>query len=460
MSVNSFDDYPMSWRPDLTGAAGPKYLALVKMLEEDIKSGVLKAGTKLPPQRELADFLDVNLSTVSRAFKLCEQKGLLSASVGSGTFVSSDVAVDSILLCGNENTHMIEMGAIVPLVASNDKVKQYMEQLLKRPDALQLFSYGAPEGTVRHRKAGVAWLGRSGFDTDSSHIVLAAGGQNALTASLAACFRNGDKIGADPLTYPGVKTAAKLLGIQLIPIQCRNYEMTEEGIRYALQNENIKGIYVVPDYHNPTTHTMSLETRKMIAGLAKEKNLPVLEDSINNLLTDMPLPPIAAFAPEQVIYLSSLSKTVSAGLRTAFIHVPKQYHQDLAAALYSMNIAIPPLLATLSAGLIEDGIADEILMERKQMIAERNRIVNEILADLPIEGELTSPLRYLHLPERFTGKSFEACAREADVQVYGAERFSIGNKPVEKAVRLSIITPPTIEALEEGLTRLKKILRR
>lgn len=193
MPVNSFDNYPMSWKPDLRGAEGPKYLALVRLLEEDIKSGALKAGTRLPPQRELADFLDVNLSTVSRAFKLCEQKGLLSAAVGSGTFVSSGAAAEPVLLCSGGGPRIIEMGAIVPAVESNRRVKQYMEQLLKKPDALSLLSYGTPEGTSRHREAGAAWLRRSGFETDRAHIVLAAGGQNALTASLGAFFERGTK---------------------------------------------------------------------------------------------------------------------------------------------------------------------------------------------------------------------------------------------------------------------------
>ncbi|GAB2535230.1 hypothetical protein GCM10026983_03380 [Gracilibacillus alcaliphilus] len=48
------------------------------------------SGTKLPPQRELADYLDLNLSTISKAFKECGLKGLLSSSVGSGTFVAYD----------------------------------------------------------------------------------------------------------------------------------------------------------------------------------------------------------------------------------------------------------------------------------------------------------------------------------------------------------------------------------
>lgn len=121
MSVNSFDDYPMSWRPDLMGSKGPKYRALAELLEQDIKSGALKAGTKLPPQRELADFLNINLSTVSRAFKICEERGLLSASVGSGTFVASGATTDPVLLFGSGDDQIIEMGAIVPDVAGSGR---------------------------------------------------------------------------------------------------------------------------------------------------------------------------------------------------------------------------------------------------------------------------------------------------------------------------------------------------
>lgn len=459
MPVNSFDNYPMSWKPDMSDITGPKYIALAEQLERDIQSGKLKAGTKLPPQRELADFLDLNLSTISKVYKLCEQKGLLSASVGNGTYVSSDAAADPVLLCGKENSQFIEMGAIVPFVTSNLKVRQYTESLMKRPDALNLFSYGAPEGTKRQRAAGVTWLQKSGFETDIEHIVLAAGGQNALMAALGACFELNDKIGTEALTYTGVKIAAKLFGIHLSPVRSHHREMTEAGIRYAAQNENIKGLYVIPDYQNPTSHTMSLETRKMIAGIAKEENLLVIEDGINNLLEKNPLPPIASFAPEQVIYIASLSKTVSPGLRTAFIHVPVQFHDKLVTALYSMNISISPLLATVSAALIEDGAADEILAERQNGILERNLIVDRILDGFVVPSEPTAPLRYIRLPEHFTGKSFEICAKQAGVEVYGAERFSVGNKTPEKAVRISITTPPTLEILTDGLMRLKMLLQ-
>ena len=379
MPVNSFENYPMSWKPNLCNTKPPLYLALARQLEDDIKAGALKPGTKLPPQRELADYLDINLSTVSRAFKICEQKGLLSASVGNGTYISSDVTSDKVFICGQENPPFIEMGALCAHVEATRKVKQYAERLLKKPDALKLFSYTEPEGTEIQRAAGAAWFHKMGLHTDSQHIILAAGGQNALAATVLGILDQGERIGTDYVTYPGIKTIARMIGVQLVAIQHKDFEMTEEGIYYAIQNENIKAIYVIPDFHNPTSHIMSLETRKMIARIAQEKNILVIEDAINNLLEDNPLPPIASFAPEQVICLASLSKTIAPGLRTAFIYVPEKYHCELATALYSMNISNPSLLSTISADLIINGIADEIIMERKKEISNRNLIVNDIL---------------------------------------------------------------------------------
>jgi len=279
-----------------------------------------------------------------------------------------------------------------------------------------------------------------------------------LSAALGGLLKHGDRIGTDPLTYPGVKTVAQMLGIHITAVPNKDFEMTEAGLNFAIRNENIKGIYVMPDFHNPTSHIMSLETRKMISETARKENLLVIEDAINNLLEDNPLPPIAAFAPEEVVCLASLSKTIAPGLRTAFIYVPEKYHSDLSTLLYTTNISNSALLATISAGLIESGVADEIINERKQEIIKRNLITNEILDGFLINSELTCPFRYLSLPDYFTGKSFEICAEQAGVQVFGSERFSVGNKPAEKAARISVITPPTVEILTDALTRLKKIL--
>lgn len=74
MPVNSFDNYPMSWKPDKSILKRPFYSSIASLLENDIVNGFLAPGTKLPPQRELADFLDLNFTTITRAYNLCEKE--------------------------------------------------------------------------------------------------------------------------------------------------------------------------------------------------------------------------------------------------------------------------------------------------------------------------------------------------------------------------------------------------
>jgi DNA-binding transcriptional MocR family regulator len=456
MPVNSFENYPMSWKPDLSKATGPLYKAMAAMLEEDIKNGTLMPGTKLPPQRELADYLDVNLSTVSRAFKLCEQSGLLSAAVGNGTYISSDVGTSVILSPTQEQ--LIEMGAILPHAEPNKIMVEYMQKMLTEPDADKLFQYGSIGGTARQREVAARWIGKSGYSVEPEKILFAAGGQNAIAAVLASLFKAGDRIGTDPVTYPGFKTAAKMLGIQLVPLEWKDNEITEESLMNACKTDRLKGLYIIPDYHNPTTHIMSINTRKMIADVAKKQNIIVIEDAINSMLKANPLPPVAAFAPEQVIHIISLSKVISPGLRLAFVTAPETYRTEINTGIYNQNITVSPFLLELSARLIHTKKADNIAAQRREYTRRQNQIVSRYLDQFEVLGEETCPFHWILLPETFTGKSFEICAKNEGVQVYSGERFLVGNSRTPAAVRISVTAARNPAEFEEGIKILRRIL--
>ena len=76
-----------NWLPDLSQGSGPLYVRLAERIESDIGSGTLPAGTKLPPQRDLAFDIGVTIGTVGRAYALVRERGLVSGEVGRGTFV-------------------------------------------------------------------------------------------------------------------------------------------------------------------------------------------------------------------------------------------------------------------------------------------------------------------------------------------------------------------------------------
>lgn len=119
------NEMPIDWRPTIKDKHQPIYIALAESIETDINSGVLRPGDKLPPQRELADRLNINLSTITRAFRLCELKGLVHGIVGRGTFISSDATISLSLISGDKPSKIIEMGQVLPLYAlDKDTAKQ------------------------------------------------------------------------------------------------------------------------------------------------------------------------------------------------------------------------------------------------------------------------------------------------------------------------------------------------
>ncbi|MCY8042118.1 PLP-dependent aminotransferase family protein [Bacillus spizizenii] len=458
MPINSFENYPMSWKPSIDKTEKPIYKALAGQLEQDIVNGVLLPGTKLPPQRELADYLDLNVSTISKAFKVCELKGLLSASVGSGTFVSYDALSNTYLLEDTKPKHLIEMGATLLDNASYEPLLLQLKNMLQDEDYEKWFGYGRAGEGLWQKDAAVKLIRRGGFETNVDHILFANGGQNAIAAALASLCKPGDRIGVDDHTYPGLKTVASMLSVQIVPIKSDNYQMSPESLEYACKNENIKGIYLIPDYHNPTASFMSVEKRRMIAQIAEKYHLFVIEDSSYHLLNQNPLPALASFAPEQVIHIASLSKSLAPGLRLAYVAVPNQFKEPISKALYNLNITVSPLLAELTARTIVSNQFEVLIESHREQSIRRNQIVNRYFADYKCLGVETGIFRWLLLPGEMTGAEFEELAAQHGVQVYAAERFVVGNSCPERAVRVSVCAPKTIAELEQGLMILKRLL--
>lgn len=458
MPVNSFENYPMNWKPVLKQSKKPIYIYLADTLEEDILSGNLTPGTKLPPQRELADYLDINLSTVTRAFKLCEQRGLICSVVGNGTYVSSDAASNRMLMLNHPNQNIIEMGAILPNTEFNKHVSSYLQTMSTEPDFYKLLQYGTIEYDSLQIQAATKWLSYFTLSSSKEHILFSTGSQNAIFATLAALFTSGDRIATMPTTYPGLKVAAKVLGIHLVPLHLENGKITENVLQYAYKTQNVKGFYFIPDFHNPTSELLPLSVRKLIAEFCEKEKLPFIEDAIYTLFMPKPLPPISSFAPNQGIFISSTSKTLAPGLRLAVIHCPTTMHANIKESLYGMQIAPPALLMQLFTRIVLSGRFDEIRRLRIEDLEKRNRIFDEIIKDCENTGDFHSPIRWIQLPANVTPAQFEALALSHNLQVYGADRFIVGSEPVPNSIRVSLISAEQIEEYEKGLHILRKLL--
>lgn len=458
MPVNSFEDYPITWKPTIQDRTAPIYTQLAKQLAQDIQAGILKPGDKLPPQRELADYLDLHLSTVTRVYKLCEERGLICAKVGQGTFVSSDVTVSDTLLYPDESFDWIQLGTVLPPDNGNQRVIEFIKEILSQPDIRNFLEYGSPSGTHTQRTNFSRWVESIGITTTPENVLLATGGQNALCATLLGLFSPGDRIGTSPLSFSGLKAISKMIGIQLVPLPEKDGLLQCDMLEQFCRHENLKGLYFVPEQHNPTTYTMSTEERKQISGIAKRLGIIIIEDAVNRMLSSGDHPSLFSFAPDNTVYIFSTSKFLSPGLRVAYLLVPEQYKERLENALYNMNLMVSPFCAEIVNRIFNSELLDYLIAAKKRELIGRDAIVNTHFGDLPIRGEPTCNFRWLMLPEQWSGQAFENAAKGVGVQVFCAERFSIGNIVPPKAVRICISAPKTRTELNSGLQRIERLL--
>ena len=463
MPINSFDNYPMSWRPArATLAAGPLYLALAAALERDVRTGALPAGTRLPPQRELADFLDVDFTTVTRAYNVCRAKGLVYGVVGRGTFVAdtSEAAAN-----GAMPKDIIDLGVVQAFPEIGAKaVVAAARAVLARETATRLFTYDDRDGKLRHRVAGCRWLARCGVEANEDLVSVFPGVQGAISTALLAAFNAGDAIAVDPFTYANLVSFARLSGTRLVPIENDADGIIPEALDEAAAKRGVKGVFVMPNCANPTTRTLSEKRKDSLAEIMARRGLLVLEDDASLDVrsretrdrTTGPLSkrPLQARIPEQVIYLSGTTRLISPGLRTAFVCAPRSVHDRLVAGLHHAAIKASALDAEILGELILSGEAEKILAAKAREAAKANAIFDRVFK-IRRAGDARRLFRTVPLPNTSgRGQEIERQFLDVGVRVFHSDRYAVQRGAKDSFVRVSLCSAGSLSRLTQGLERL------
>jgi DNA-binding transcriptional MocR family regulator len=448
------------WQPRIETRAGPRYLAIVDALGEDVTQGRLAPGSRLPTHRLLAERLGVTVGTVSRAYAEAARRGLVSGEVGRGTFVRGDGEETP---SGDDPTAVIDLGQNHPPEPrerpQSVALAEALRRITLRPDLGRLLDYPPAGGSPPDREAGAAWIGRSGLAADPAHVLVCTGSQHGLTVALATLLEPGDLLLTESLTYAGVKAVAGLLRLRLKGLPVDAEGLRPDALEEACREGGAKALYVVPTLHNPTTAVMSDERRREVVEIARAHDLAVVEDDAHGLLLETRPAPIAGLAPERTYYLTSTSKTLAPGLRIAYVLSPPAMVARLAGSLRATTWAVAPLTAALASLWIREGTADAILQARRREARERQAIARELLEGFSLQSRPEAYYLWLRLPEPWRSDSFTAEARARGVAVTPAEAFAVGRAPVPHAVRLCVGAARTRETLARGLERVADLLR-
>lgn len=445
------------WIPDLTGRDGPRYLAIADALGDDVACGRLSAGAQLPTQRDLAEQLRLTVGTISRAYAEAERRGLIRGEVGRGTFVSEPSGDHA---DARESSGVIDLGLNLPLYAEDPDLSRALTDLARRRDLAAMLNYQPFAGSARYREAGVEWIARHGVTVAPEQVIVTAGAQHAIAVALGALCRPGDVVLSEELTYPGLKTAASLLGLDVMPVAMDQDGLDPDDLARAAHDTGARVLYTMPTLHNPTTITMPAARRRAVADVVAARNLMIVEDDVHGLLATERLAPLASLVPDRTLYITSTSKTLAGGLRVAFVAAPAGQIERLAFAVAASLWAMPALSLEVAAMWIADGTAELVTGRKCSEAAERQQLAREILTDEHCQQADRSYFVWLELPDPWTTEQFVRAARELGVVVSPATAFAAGQREPRPAVRVSLSSPRRRQELASGLRHLAGLLDR
>lgn len=460
MGVNLYIVTMTIWTPDLHTHDGPKYQAIAAGIADDIAEGRLMPGAKLPPQRDLAWRLGVTVGTISRAYTEAERLGLVRGEVGRGTFVLRPGLREGFPPQGSQAPDAIDLSLSFPAPGDEaDYLATALHRMADDPATGELLDYQTPAGNIRHRAAGAAWISASGLAPTPEQIVMTTGAQNGILVALAALTQPGDHIFTEALTFPGVKPVATMLGLRIEGLPIDADGLIPEALEAACRTQACKVLYLIPTIHNPTSVVMPQSRREAIAEIGLRHGLTIIEDDIAARCMDDPPIPIATFAPENTVYLTSLSKTVAPGLRIGYLYSPPHLLERQASIVGASAWMAPPLAGELATRWIEDGTAERILESRRREAYIRISLAQSKLAGQELSATPGCHHTWLTLPDPWRAADFTAEAKRRGVIVAPAETFAAGRTNAPHAVRVCIGMPRHRDQLEKALDILLDILQ-
>ena len=451
----------MTWAPRLLPRDAPLYLALADCIAADMAAGRLTAGERLPTHRALAATLDVDLTTITRAYAEARRRGLLIGHVGRGTFVRGAAMAAASSRFGQADA-VVDLSQNLPPQLDPDlpalALAETLGELSRAPEAGHLLRYHDNAGMEAHRDAGASWVSQRVPDADASRVVLTNGAQHAISVLIAMLAEPGDTVMTEAMTYPAFRSAAEQARLRV-----QGLEMDEEGLAVDAFRRACKAgsrlLYTTPTLHNPTTISMSGRRRAALARIAREFGVRIIEDDVYGILADGAPAPLATYAPELTFFISSLTKAVAGGLRIGYVLCPTPGDADRVSAVVRVTTWMaPPLMAHIASRWVRSRTARDILKAHRAEATRRQTIANRIMARFAWRSERFAYNGWLELPRGWSTAEFVSQARRARIAVTPSDAFWAASSSAPPAVRLSLTASPDREAVGRALEEIAHLL--
>ncbi|WP_125606680.1 aminotransferase-like domain-containing protein [Lapidilactobacillus bayanensis] len=456
MPISQYDEGSLTWRPNKEQLKRPIYRSLIKQLEKDILAGRISKNTRLPSQRELADFLDINFTTVGQAYHYGIEKGILYTNIGSGTYVSQNALHHITISTNNVADYVIDFGLVSSFEACNQYIVPHLQAVSRSKYVLNLLNYREPLGSPEQLKTAQHWLRQQRITTPIKNIALVAGVQNGIAITLAAIFAPGDRIATDRYTYANFIELANLFHLEIVPIDADEEGMRPDLLAMECKKKKINGIFLMPSCNNPTGQQISEQRRYELAAIIRHEKLWVLEDDIHAFLTNyfQPeiLPPFQAILPEQTIYFAGMTKFLCSGLRIAYLVMPEAIRPQLEHSVFNINVKTSSFDAEVLTQVINSPTAAKILTEKFTMTRDANKLFDDFF-QLPRPSNPYPYYRNIPVRTTFSQQQIEQDFLNKGVRVFHSARFTT-QQQADPFIRIAL-SSTNLGVLDKGLQIIK-----
>ena len=431
------------WVPDLGRYGKPHYLAIADAIGDDIAAGRLAASDRLPPQRDLAERLGLNFTTVARGYVEAQRRGLIEARVGQGTFVKGGrrpLPRVPLRPSAPRRSAPVDFTMNLPPEPEDPALLAQMGEGLAAvaADLPGLLRYQGFGGAPADKDAALDWLSRRGIVVPGNRLLICPGAHSALLAIMSTVAKAGDAICSEDLTYPGARSLAAHLGLRLFGLPTDPEGIDAQAFAATCVRHAPKALYLNPTLLNPTTMTVSARRRIAIVEVARRYDVAIIEDDAYGFIPPESPPPFFALAPEITYHVAGLAKCLGAGLRIAYLLTPSaRASLPLAANLRAATVMASPVTVALATRWIEDGTADRILAFIREESAARQRIAADILPAGTFRADPHGFHIWMSLPERWSRSAFASQARTTGIGVVASDPF-VAAGPVPEAVRICL----------------------
>lgn len=462
----------------------PIYQQIIEQIITYIQDGTLHPGDKLPAERKLADYYQVNRSTVVHALEELVSLGWVLRRQGSGTIVNEGN-------WGRSTIPRVDWRSLFTREALPKEPFVEKAQILRNdPETIDLYSGELPLSLIPDfRFPSYTWeellleerkqspLGykplqqvicqrikqEQKIDVSANQVLITSGAQQAMFLLLQVMLQSGDSVAIEDPSFLYSLPIFASAGVKLYGVEMDQEGMRIDKLEQLILTKKIKLIILNPTFQNPTGSTMSEKRRNELIELSRKYQLPIVEDEVFSEMNFSTIPPsLKELAPHQVIHLGSLSKIFGSSIKIGWIVADQDLIQRLSEAKQMMDFSISIFPQVIAHTALKDHRFEQnqeelviALKRQAQAFTEGAKSIVEDWSISTINGGIYVYLTWRH--QNLTRKDWEIFLRE---KLLIAPAFLFSNDTMAMRVNYTRMTKQTRQQFFSKLETISKELRR